>query len=101
MQLLKRGSIRFYFPEHPDHPYNGCTFNSAGSYAGTLNGLPIRKVIESFEDTPNNNSRPSGYWDSPVTIKASDFIQPDEHGFGRVLVTEWTPDWKEQFYLSF
>ena len=39
---LKRGYARLYFPDFPDHPYNGAAMDMLGSFVGQKGELMIR-----------------------------------------------------------
>ena len=48
MKALKKGNQRVYFPEFPNHPLNGASFERNGAFTGELNGLKKRKVLTRF-----------------------------------------------------
>lgn len=94
-KVLKKGKVRFYFPEHPHHPFNGAAMASCSAYTGHYQGLKCRNVIEAFEDNYRNNHYSDGYWEGTVTIKAKDFKAD------KVLVYLWSANGSsERFYLS-
>lgn len=95
--VLKRGDVRFYFPEFPDHPFNGCFAHSTGAYLGEIDGKKVRREIGTFENTMYNQAQSSGYWKGEVEITADDFKS------NKVLVKQWFADGfmkePEYFYL--
>lgn len=97
---LKIGQRRFYFPEFPNHPYNGCFAHWTGAYVPETqyHGRPVRLKIGTFENTEHNLSVWSGLWKDEIYITADDF-QTD-----RVLVKLWDATNEEpeveEFYLE-
>lgn len=91
---LKKGGIRVYFPEFPNHPLNGATFQRCGKYINEYNGLKTRKELSVFEDTEHNRNNPSSHWVENFTISPSDFNTE------KVLVKSWfCGEIDEEYYL--
>ena len=92
----------FLFPDYPDHDLNGAFAHSLSAQKGfnydeTLNGLPIRTRISTFEDNGFNNDSNSGYWRGEFEI------HPDMFGEKIILKVQvycpFEADIEDEFYL--
>ena len=83
MKALKKGNQRVYFPEFPDHPLNGASFERNGASTGELNGLIKRKVLTVFEETDENLNSPASHWFGSFSIT------PEMFGADTVKVNFW------------
>ena len=98
--VLKVGKIRFYFPEYPQHPYNGASYGGHSVATGYYQGLIVRRSIDTFEDTVFNRFnhwKRTGKHDKPMHLTASDFREDP----GRVLVVLWDGSTGNSFTTKF
>lgn len=90
---LKKGGVRIYFPDHPDHSYNGATFFSKDQRVATKMGRDVAYRIFSLEDTIPNRF---GEAEKPLAITVHNF---DNRVSNWVLVKIWKGPNKEPEYL--
>lgn len=97
-KALKRGEMRYYFPNHPEHKLNGCFAHGTGPSTGTMEGKKTRDLITTFEGTESNYATAPGLWEDELRITADDFDSDV------VLVKQWFSDGfgiePEYFYLT-
>lgn len=75
------GSMRYYFPDFPDHELNGMMAWGAGKFEGEYNGKMTRKVVYGMDTR--------GY---------EFFVKPEMFGVERVLVKHWYPGPATEFF---
>lgn len=92
---LKRGYHTLHFPEFPNHPLNGASYEGNGAWTGEEDGLKKHRRLTVFEENENNLRKPAGYWSGTFNIT------PDMFGVEKLKVQLWAlDDVQETFILE-